>query len=144
MFLIWNIADSQNRRYIKFIRHNFKDSHPLHVGNYQRTKHSHNCLTMFSSKWNFRRPAPMVPQIPPSNIFPEPVILFREECGLLGYNTMQFRERPTFWRSISLPSSGKKSKPRKKPAEAGGKLSSVWLTACFCWFLSWFTLRSWI
>jgi hypothetical protein len=31
---------------------------------------------------------------------------------------MQFRDSPTFWRSISPPSSGSKSKPRKKPTEA--------------------------
>jgi hypothetical protein len=30
-----------------------------------------------------------------------------------------------FWRNISPPSSGSKSKPSKKPAEAGSKLSVI-------------------
>jgi hypothetical protein len=43
------------------------------------------------------------------------------EYSLLDYNTMQFRDIPTFPRYISSPSSGSKVK-HKKWAEAGVKL----------------------
>jgi hypothetical protein len=41
----------------------------------------------------------------------------------IGCNAVQFGESPTFRRNISPASSGWKSKPTKRPAEAGGKLS---------------------
>jgi hypothetical protein len=38
------------------------------------------------------------------------------EMYLLGYNTLQSVEsQAMFWRKISLPSSGSKNKPSKKP-----------------------------
>jgi hypothetical protein len=40
--------------------------------------------------------------------------------------TLKFIESPTFRRNIFNPSSGLKSKPKKKPVEASGKLSRVW------------------
>lgn len=46
-----------------------------------------------------------------------------EEDDLLGYCTVQFGESPTFRGNMSLPSSRSKSKPNKKPAEVGNKLS---------------------
>jgi hypothetical protein len=46
------------------------------------------------------------------------------KCGLLGCNAMQFRDNLTFWSNTSPPSSGSMSKPSKKPAEAGGRLST--------------------
>jgi hypothetical protein len=59
-------------------------------------------------------------------------IIVYEEYGLVGYNAMQFRDSPTFRRNISLPSLGSKSKPSKKPAEAGHKLG---------WFFARFTFQ---
>jgi hypothetical protein len=45
----------------------------------------------------------------------------------VGSNAVSFGESSTFWRSIPPPSSGWKSKPSKKPKEAGGKLNSDFL-----------------
>jgi hypothetical protein len=44
-------------------------------------------------------------------------LMLSEDFYLLGYNAVQSEEsKPTFQRIISSPSSGMKSKPRKKPA----------------------------
>jgi hypothetical protein len=42
-----------------------------------------------------------------------------------GCNAMKLRDRLMFWRNISPPYSGSKSKPNKKPAEADSKLCSA-------------------
>jgi hypothetical protein len=44
--------------------------------------------------------------------------------GLLSFNAMYFGERPQLRRNIWPPSSGSRSKPRKKPAEAGNYMFS--------------------
>jgi hypothetical protein len=51
-----------------------------------------------------------------------------EEYGVLGSNAMQFRDSSMLWRNTLPPSSGPKSKPSKKPAEAGIKLQNVQLS----------------
>jgi hypothetical protein len=45
------------------------------------------------------------------------------EYGLLGYNAGLLRENSTFRRITQHPSLGSKSKPSKKPVEAGGDLA---------------------
>jgi hypothetical protein len=62
-------------------------------------------------------------------------------CWIWGSRDSDFEEyRPhhvvqssTFQKEISVPSTGSKSRPNKKPAEAQ-------LAAWFCWFLSWLTV----
>jgi hypothetical protein len=51
-----------------------------------------------------------------------------EEHGFLDYNAVWFGESPMFWRNISPPFLGSKSKPSKKPAEAGGKMEKKHVT----------------
>jgi hypothetical protein len=53
-------------------------------------------------------------------------------------NTMYFGESLIFWSNISPPCLESKSKPKKKPAEAGVKLMNQ-VSACFYWFLARFT-----
>jgi hypothetical protein len=48
-----------------------------------------------------------------------------EQYSLLGCNAVQFGESATFLRNFLPPSSASKSKPRRKPAEAGGKLGKL-------------------
>jgi hypothetical protein len=63
-----------------------------------------------------------------------------EEYDLLCCSALQFEKRPTFRRNMLLPSSGYKNKPRKKPAESGGKLSSAFhlilLVSCLVYSLT--------
>jgi hypothetical protein len=47
-----------------------------------------------------------------------------KEYGLRDFEVLQFGDIPTF-KNISPPSSGAKSKLRKKAAEAGGKLHGL-------------------
>jgi hypothetical protein len=47
--------------------------------------------------------------------------IFLKHCDLLGCNAMKCGDNHTFQRNILPPSSGVKSKPSKKPAEAGSK-----------------------
>jgi hypothetical protein len=47
--------------------------------------------------------------------------IFLKHCGLLGCNALKYGENQMFQRNILPPSSGLKSKPSKKPAEAGSE-----------------------
>jgi hypothetical protein len=51
-----------------------------------------------------------------------------EEYNLLGCNSAQIRENPTFWHNTSHPSSGLRSKHGED-------------AAYFCWFLVWLVLQ---
>jgi hypothetical protein len=59
----------------------------------------------------------------------------------VDYNNAYIGKNPTFRRNISLPSSGLKRKPRRKPVEAGVNLSFAFLLIQLS--LSWLNLRLW-
>jgi hypothetical protein len=61
-------------------------------------------------------------------------ILSKQELRVLLRNLQSVESQLAFQRNMSPPSLGLKSKPNKK-------LAGSLLTACYCWFLAWLTLR---
>jgi hypothetical protein len=57
----------------------------------------------------------------------EVLMVVTEDYGRQGCYAVQFKDSLTFQRNVSLPSSGSKSKPSKKPAEAVMRLSEPYM-----------------